>query len=143
VLDCILLHYLLITETQRGWLALGLSSTFFSVGSEGIFPEGKVATSLKLCTHLHLTPTLLTSATNRTLFYSGYTTCCEIWGVGTYVTLKDRKRSLSGKTDHNALWHYRNSHNAKLRVVAVSKQPQCVVAWEKLPQREIACCGSF
>jgi len=21
------------------------------------------------------------------------------------VTLKDRKRSLSGKTDHNALWH--------------------------------------
>jgi len=45
-----------------------------------------------------------------------------------YVTLKDRKRSLSRKTDHNALWHWRNSHNAKLRVVAVSEQPQRFVA---------------
>ena len=25
--------------------------------------------------------------------------------VGTYVKLKDRKRSLSRKNDHNALWH--------------------------------------
>ena len=38
-----------------------------------------------------------------------------------YVTLKDRKRTLSGKNDHNALWHERNSYNAKLYVVAVFK----------------------
>jgi len=37
-----------------------------------------------------------------------------------YVTLKDRKRSLSGK-----------------------KNPQRVVALEKQLQREIACCGCF
>jgi len=41
-----------------------------------------------------------------------------------YVKLKDRKRSLSRKNDHNALWHYRNSHNVKFRVVAVFKQPR-------------------
>jgi hypothetical protein len=41
-----------------------------------------------------------------------------------YVKLKDRKRSLSRKNDHNTLWHYRNSHNAKFRVVAVFKQPR-------------------
>ena len=35
------------------------------------------------------------------------------------VKPKDRKRSMSGKNDHNALWHYRNNHNAKFRVVAV------------------------
>ena len=40
------------------------------------------------------------------------------------VKLKHRKRWLSGKNDHNALWHYRNSQNAKFRVVAVFKQPQ-------------------
>ena len=45
-----------------------------------------------------------------------------------YVTLKDRKRSLSAISDHNALWYYRKSYNAKLRVVAVLKQPQRVVA---------------
>lgn len=37
------------------------------------------------------------------------------------------------KKDHNMLWHYRNSHNAKLRVVAVFKQPQHVVAHEDMP----------
>ena len=49
------------------------------------------------------------------------------------VNFKDRKRSLRGKKDHNALWHYRNSHNAKFRVVAVFKQPQRVVACEDMP----------
>jgi len=53
-----------------------------------------------------------------------------------YVKPKDRKRSLSGKNDHNALWHYRNSHNAKFRVVAVFKQPQRVVACEDMPRCE-------
>jgi len=55
-----------------------------------------------------------------------YTVTCHI-----YVTLKDRKCSLSGINDHNALWHYRRSYNVKLRVVAVLKKPQRVVAWEK------------
>jgi len=55
-----------------------------------------------------------------------------------YVTLKDRKSSLSGKKDHNALWHYRNRHNAKFRVVAVFKRPQRVVAWEKQPELEMS-----
>jgi len=32
------------------------------------------------------------------------------------------------KNDHNALWHERNSYNAKLSVVAVFKQPQRVEA---------------
>jgi len=40
------------------------------------------------------------------------------------------------KKDHNALWHYRNSHNAKFRVVAVFKQPQRVVACEDMPRCE-------
>ena len=55
-----------------------------------------------------------------------------------YVTLKDRKRSLSGINDHNALWHHRSSYNAKLHVVAVFKQPQRIVAWEKQPQCEMS-----
>jgi hypothetical protein len=38
------------------------------------------------------------------------------------VKLKDRKRSLSGKNDHNASWHYRNSHNAKFCVVEVTEK---------------------
>jgi len=50
-----------------------------------------------------------------------------------YVKFKDRKPSMSGKNDHNALWHYRNCHNAKFRVVAVFKQPQRVVACEDMP----------
>jgi len=50
-----------------------------------------------------------------------------------YVKLKDGKRSLSGKNNQNALWHYRNSHNAKFRVVAVFKQTQRVVACEDMP----------
>ena len=41
---------------------------------------------------------------------------------------------MSGKkNDHNVLWHERNSHNAKFRVVAVFKQPQRVVACEDTP----------
>jgi len=36
------------------------------------------------------------------------------------VKLKDRKRALSGKNNHNALWNYRNSHNAKFCVVEVT-----------------------
>jgi len=40
------------------------------------------------------------------------------------VKLKDRKRSLSIINDHIALWHYRNSHNAKFRIVYVFKQPR-------------------
>ena len=55
-----------------------------------------------------------------------------------YVTLKDRKRSLSGKKTTTRCVHYRNSYNAKLRVGAVFKQPQRVVAWEKQPQREMS-----
>ena len=54
--------------------------------------------------------------------------CVEILYIKTYVTIKDKKRSLSGKNDHNALWHYRNGYNAKLYVVAVFKKPQRVVA---------------
>jgi len=50
-----------------------------------------------------------------------------------YVKLKDWKRSLSGKNDHNALWHLRNCYNAKFRVVAIFKQPQHVVACEDMP----------
>jgi len=57
----------------------------------------------------------------------------------TPVTLQDRKRSLGGKNDHNAFWYYRNSHNAKCHVMAVLKQPQCIVALEKQSQREISC----
>jgi len=48
---------------------------------------------------------------------------CMYLGTYVYIKLKDRKRTLSRKKDHNALWHYRNIHNAKLRVVAVFKQP--------------------
>jgi hypothetical protein len=44
---------------------------------------------------------------------------------------------LSGKNDQNALWPYRNSYNAKFRVVAVFKQPQRVVACEDMPLWEI------
>jgi hypothetical protein len=57
----------------------------------------------------------------------------SIFFINVYVKLEDRKRSLSGKNDHNALWHYRNSHNAKFRVVAVFKQPQRDVACEDMP----------
>jgi len=46
--------------------------------------------------------------------------CTVLWVFSMYVTLKDRKRSLSGK-----------------------KRPQRVVALEKQLQREIACCGCF
>ena len=53
-----------------------------------------------------------------------------------YVKLKDRESSLSGKNDHNALWHLRNSYNAKFRVVAVFKQPQRVVACEDITRCE-------
>jgi hypothetical protein len=55
------------------------------------------------------------------------------------VKLKDRKRSLSGKNDHNALWHVKICHNAQIRVLAIFKQPQRVVALQKQPQREILC----
>jgi len=55
-----------------------------------------------------------------------------------YVRLEDWKRSLSGKKDHSALWHYRNSHNSTLRVVAVFKQPQRVVTCDDMPQREMS-----
>jgi len=41
-----------------------------------------------------------------------------------FVKLKDRKRSFSRKNEHNALWHYRNSHKAKFHVVDVFKQPR-------------------
>ena len=41
-----------------------------------------------------------------------------------HVKLKDRKHSMSRKNNHNALWHYRNSHNVKFHVVAVFKQPR-------------------
>jgi len=50
--------------------------------------------------------------------------------LGIYVKLKDRKCSLSGKNDHNLLWHM---SNAKFRVVAVFKQPQRFVACEDMP----------
>jgi hypothetical protein len=50
---------------------------------------------------------------------------------------------MSGKNDHNAFWHYRNSHNAKCLVVAVLKQPQRVVVLEKQPQREMSRYGCF
>jgi hypothetical protein len=46
---------------------------------------------------------------------------------------KEKKRSLSEKNDQNALWLYRNSHNTKCRVVAASKEPQRVQAFEKKP----------
>ena len=49
-----------------------------------------------------------------------------------YVKLKDRKRSLSAKNDHNALWHLGDRNKAKFHVVAVSKQPQRIVACEDM-----------
>ena len=49
------------------------------------------------------------------------------------VKLKDGKRSLSGKNDHNVLWRQRKSHNVKFRVVAVFKQTQRVVACGDMP----------
>ena len=33
-----------------------------------------------------------------------FETCLFVW-MYTYITLKDRKHELKGKTDHNALWH--------------------------------------
>jgi len=33
------------------------------------------------------------------------TETCTRNSSNVYVKLKDRKRSLSGKNDHNALWH--------------------------------------
>ena len=62
-----------------------------------------------------------------------YICMCVCMYVCVCVKLKDRKRSLSGKNDHNALWHYRNSDNANSRVVAVFKQPQRVVTCEDMP----------
>jgi len=55
----------------------------------------------------------------------------------THIKLRDRKRSLNVKNDHNALWPYRNSYNVKLRVVAVFKEPQRVVACEDMAWCEI------
>jgi hypothetical protein len=45
---------------------------------------------------------------------------------------------MSGKNDHSAFWHQRNSHNEKCLLVAVFKQPQRVVALAKQPQREVS-----
>ena len=53
-----------------------------------------------------------------------------------YVKLKDRKRSLSGKKDHNALWHYRNGHNAKFCVVEVIVKTVRVSDWKSLATSE-------
>ena len=47
--------------------------------------------------------------------------------ISVNVKLKDRKRSLSGKNNYNALWHWRNSYNAKFRVVAVLNN--CNTLW--------------
>jgi len=49
-----------------------------------------------------------------------------------YVKLKDRKRPLSAKNDHKALWHLRKGYNAKFRVVGVFKQPQRIVSCEDM-----------
>ena len=58
---------------------------------------------------------------------------CTCW----CVELRDRKCSLSGKNDHNALWYLRNRYNAKFRAVAAIEQPQRVVTCEDTPW-----CGS-
>ena len=50
-----------------------------------------------------------------------------------YVKLKERRRSMSETNDQNALWLQGNSHNTKLRVVAAFKEPQRVLAFEKMP----------
>jgi hypothetical protein len=41
------------------------------------------------------------------------------------------------KNDQNALWQKVNSHNPKLCVVAGLKQPERVLANQKIPQSEI------
>ena len=51
-----------------------------------------------------------------------------------YVKLRDRKRSLSRRNVQNAVWHQRNSHNAKFRVVAVFKQPRRLLGQVMLGQ---------
>jgi hypothetical protein len=46
-------------------------------------------------------------------------------------------------TCHNALWSFKNSHNANFRVVAFSLMSQRVVVVLKQPQQDISRCGSF
>ena len=48
------------------------------------------------------------------------------------LSLKIENAHWAEKNDHNALCHYRNSYNAKYRVVAVFKQTQRVVACEDM-----------
>ena len=44
---------------------------------------------------------------------------------------------MSGENDQNALWHYRNSHNKKFRVLAGFKHAERGLACEKMPLCEI------
>ena len=56
------------------------------------------------------------------------------------VKFKDRKRSMSGKNDHNVLWDYRNSHNAKFRVPTSWKYHKMSWSFTILqPRRHIFC----
>jgi hypothetical protein len=41
------------------------------------------------------------------------------------------------KNDQNVLWLQRNSHNDNFCVLAAFKEPQCVLAFEKIPLCEI------
>ena len=44
---------------------------------------------------------------------------------------------MSGENDQNALWHYRNSHNKKFRVLAGFKHAERGLACEEMPLCEI------
>jgi hypothetical protein len=54
------------------------------------------------------------------------------------LSSKNENAHWAEKKEHNALWLQKNSHNTKFCVVAVFKEPQCIVALEK-QQHEMSC----
>ena len=57
------------------------------------------------------------------------------------LSLKTENANLTGKNEHNALWHWKNNYSGKFCVVF--KQPHRVVACEDMPWCAVSCCGSF
>ena len=51
-----------------------------------------------------------------------------------YVKLKDRKRSLSGKNNHNALWHVKICHDAKVVLRLLKEMTTTSSDFMKIPQ---------
>ena len=45
---------------------------------------------------------------------------------------------MSGRNDHNTLWHYSNSHNKKFCILAVFKHPQRGQTFEEVPEEKLA-----